>query len=502
MTHTYSLSGSETEQIELEDAPATASQRSTAVTICALLALIALFAALLGSEQGPSMSSLVLITGIIWSLADMLTAFLLLAQFRVKGSLLFGFLAAAYGLSAILTWPYLAVFPGLFPTDGATQSDQQISLALWTIWHLTFPLLALGGLGLESLVSRIVSPLKIGIATAAVASLTVVSAVGITVAVFIYRTALPHLVIAGRFQPLMRFGIIPVVAVLTVGAGLLLLRRRPSTSLSMWLAVAMFSATIDLLLNSIGIARYSYAWDVGKLITVATASIVLVMMLADIAGLYARLTRLVRTDALTALPNRRAFEEHLHLLFQNARRQRGSLALLIVDIDFFKRYNDTYGHLAGDECLRRVARELAACVHRPLDLVARFGGEEFVVALPDTPPAGVLTVAERIRAAIACLEIDHQPQPGRVTVSVGAGYVPDELEVNASELFETADRALYVAKEGGRNRVMFAALPAALTAETVLAPAEVVAHSPSEVVASARADVIAPAMIEAAAAGS
>ena len=492
MTHTCSLSGSEPEQIELEDAPATASQRSTAVTICAMLGLITLLAALLGRVHGPEVRSLVLITGIVWSLADMLTAFLLLAQFRVKGSLLFGFLSAAYGLSAILTWPYLAVFPGLFPTDGATQSDQQISLVLWAIWHLTFPLMVVGGLVAERAASRMVSPRNIAIATGAIAVATVACAVGISVAVFAHRLAFPAIIVAGQFQPLMRLGIIPLAALLTLTACFLLLRRRPFTALSMWLAVAMFSETIDLLLNSIGSARYSYAWDVGKLITVVTASIVLVMMLADVAALYARLTRLVRTDALTALPNRRAFEEHLQLLFQNARRLQGSLALLVVDIDFFKQYNDTHGHLAGDECLRCVARELAACVRRPLDLVARFGGEEFVVALPDTSPAGVLEVAERIRAAIARLEIAHEPHPGRVTVSIGAGFVPEGLEVDATEIFETADRALYVAKEGGRNQVMFAAVQSPQRE----APALVAAGTPAIMEAGA------PAMVEASAAGS
>jgi two-component system chemotaxis family response regulator WspR len=142
------------------------------------------------------------------------------------------------------------------------------------------------------------------------------------------------------------------------------------------------------------------------------------------------------------------------LVFHNARRRHESVGLLVVDIDFFKHFNDSYGHLAGDDCLRAVAREMATCATRPLDLVARFGGEEFAVVLPNMQLEGVLVVGERIRAVVERLEIVHGTQAlGNVTISIGAAFTEDPHSIDEAALFEIADQALYKAKERGRNRV-------------------------------------------------
>jgi diguanylate cyclase (GGDEF)-like protein len=234
----------------------------------------------------------------------------------------------------------------------------------------------------------------------------------------------------------------------------------------------VFAELADILLNLASPARYSYAWDIGKLITVASASIVLIVMLFSIAGLYGRLAKSAKTDMLTRLANRRAFEEHFQMVFHHARRQHQSMALLVVDIDFFKGYNDAHGHLAGDACLRQIASAMAAGATRSLDLVCRYGGEEFVVVLPDTPLHGVLVVAERIRAAIERLDLVHCDKAlGRVTVSIGAGHVLDALTSDETTLFEAADRALFAAKAAGRNRVLAGADP---SPHYVLEPAPVI----------------------------
>jgi diguanylate cyclase (GGDEF)-like protein len=217
----------------------------------------------------------------------------------------------------------------------------------------------------------------------------------------------------------------------------------------------MFSETLDCIMVYVSTTRYSYAWDTGKLMTVFTASIVLVLMLRDGILLYARVEHAARIDGLTRLRNRRAYEEHFALVLHNARRLRGSLGLLVIDIDFFKHYNDSFGHLAGDECLRRVAAAIATCAQRPLDMVARYGGEEFVVLLPGTSLAGVRGIADRMRSIVEQLEIvAPKGALGRVTVSIGIGYAEDAVDVDQRMLFETADRALYDAKEQGRNIVV------------------------------------------------
>jgi diguanylate cyclase (GGDEF)-like protein len=222
----------------------------------------------------------------------------------------------------------------------------------------------------------------------------------------------------------------------------------------LWLAVATFSVALDAVMVDLSAVRFSYTFDVGKLITVFTSCIVLVMLLCDIVGVYERLGRVARIDVLTSLDNRRSFDEYFQVVYHNACRFRRSIGLLVIDIDLFKRYNDSYGHLAGDACLRRVANAIAGCARHPLDFIARYGGEEFVVVLPDTPPRGVAVVAERIRAAVEGLAIPHgSAARGLVTLSIGIGYAAEPRPGEQSALFEAADTALYEAKDRGGNAV-------------------------------------------------
>jgi diguanylate cyclase (GGDEF)-like protein len=171
----------------------------------------------------------------------------------------------------------------------------------------------------------------------------------------------------------------------------------------------------------------------------------------------AALARLVREDALTGVSNRRGFEERFTAEYQRAMRARSALSLFMVDIDFFKRYNDAYGHQAGDRCLRAVAGAIGAGLRRPSDFVARYGGEEFVVLLPDTGARGARLQAETIRAAVERLTLPHPGSPhGYVTISVGVATATPRPGGAAPELLRAADRALYRAKRNGRNRIQLA----------------------------------------------
>lgn len=166
-----------------------------------------------------------------------------------------------------------------------------------------------------------------------------------------------------------------------------------------------------------------------------------------------RIEVLSRTDALTGLANRREFDERLEIEWLRSERSGEPVGLVMLDIDKFKAYNDAGGHPAGDECLRRVAAAMRSAVHRPSDLVARFGGEEFVVLLPGTDAAGALEVAEQLRSAIESLGL---PRPDRqsavVTVSAGASASVARKPNRSGTLTEAADRAMYLAKSQGRNR--------------------------------------------------
>jgi diguanylate cyclase (GGDEF)-like protein/PAS domain S-box-containing protein len=186
-----------------------------------------------------------------------------------------------------------------------------------------------------------------------------------------------------------------------------------------------------------------------------------------------KLATLAIEDGLTGLANRRRFDERLLEEWGRAYRERSCLALLMIDLDHFKAYNDKYGHLAGDECLRSVARVLAAEALRATDLAARYGGEEFVMLLPNTDAAGCARIGERIRGAIREAAIPHaQNLPsGIVTASIGGAVCRPGIERSASHiaLVEAADQALYAAKDSGRDRLTMATetvtlLPAALAA--------------------------------------
>jgi diguanylate cyclase (GGDEF)-like protein len=438
-----------------------------------VLALVSAVASRFGGGLGPHSSAFIPVVATMWSLADLLTAFLLIGQFAYNGRVALGLLAAAYAFDGLLTWPYLSLFPGVLRA-GAPLGDRQVSAYMWFVWHAAFALLVLGSVVADRFVTFVIPRNAIRRAVVTISAATVAAVSAFAALLMAYRDHLPRLVVGGHFQPLWSDVLVPAVILTNVlGCAALLLRRRQMTALSLWLIVSLLAASLDAILN-LSATRYSYAWDTGKLITVVTSSTVLAMMLWDIVGLYGRLEREATVDVLTSLMNRRAFDAYLEATFGKARRTGASMAVLMIDVDHFKQYNDTYGHAAGDECLRRVAKALTESVTRPLDLVARYGGEEFVVVLPDTPVEGVLATAEHIRAAVERLEIDGlATEPGRTTVSVGAAFSGNAWGIVQSTLLEAADRAMYAAKRGGRNQVALGPLiaPAQPEPSNVAVPA-------------------------------
>lgn len=166
------------------------------------------------------------------------------------------------------------------------------------------------------------------------------------------------------------------------------------------------------------------------------------------------LRQLAWIDGLTGIANRRQFDERLSREWQRCRRNGHVLSVATIDFDFFKAYNDTYGHLAGDDCLRLVASALQACVARPGDLAARIGGEEFSCILPESDLAGCLVVAERIERSIRELNIPHEGAATEfVTVSVGIASTVPGKGMDPNDLLRRADEGLYEAKRTGRSRV-------------------------------------------------
>ena len=226
--------------------------------------------------------------------------------------------------------------------------------------------------------------------------------------------------------------------------------------------IDMYPLILDVALSTrdIYVGWRRRAWIIGSLIgaldlTLIALAVLFAQQMRRRLLAEEELHRLARTDGLTGMDNRRTFEEAAEKEWRRAQRNDGSLAMLLIDVDSFKGFNDLYGHSAGDDALIAVARCITQEVRRPGDTAARYGGEEFAVLLPDTDEAGAICIAEKIRAAVQALALGHVASSHHVlTVSIGVATTQGEAFTTSRALVNAADQALYAAKDGGRNRVM------------------------------------------------
>ena len=176
----------------------------------------------------------------------------------------------------------------------------------------------------------------------------------------------------------------------------------------------------------------------------------------DLQEANRKLELIANLDGLTQIANRRRFDDYLSSEWQRHQREQNPLALILIDIDYFKRYNDSYGHQGGDDCLVRVAQAIALVPERPTDLVARYGGEEFAVILSNTDKEGAIKIAEAIQEAIAMLAISHESSEvsTQVTLSIGVVSFVPTTNLESKTVIAHADQALYTAKDRGRNQVV------------------------------------------------
>lgn len=184
----------------------------------------------------------------------------------------------------------------------------------------------------------------------------------------------------------------------------------------------------------------------------------LIEVTRQLSDLNSLLSRLSLIDSLTGIANRRCFDKSIEQEWNRGFRNMHPLALIMIDVDFFKAYNDAYGHQTGDDCLKEVVRGIAESLRRPADLVCRYGGEEMAILLPDTPLQGAMHVAERVKNKVESFHIPHCQSKVNpfVTLSQGVAAIVPNKETTARLLIATADRALYKAKAEGRNCIRVA----------------------------------------------
>lgn len=180
-----------------------------------------------------------------------------------------------------------------------------------------------------------------------------------------------------------------------------------------------------------------------------------ILELIEVKEANFKLESLSASDGLTGISNRRSFDNYIKMSLKNCMRSKKTISLIMGDIDYFKAYNDNYGHLKGDECLVKVAKALASSIKRPLDFVARYGGEEFAVVLPETNKEDAISIAEQIRDNIRSLAITHEHSQVApyITLSLGIATILPKLSYSVEKFIDNADKALYKAKSNGRNRV-------------------------------------------------
>lgn len=281
--------------------------RRLALFLCTVFGIVSIAAAFYGRARGPDIPYFLPPLGIVWSVCDLLTAFLFLSQFSARRRIGLAVLGLAYFLTALLTWPYLAAYVGLFGTATRTLGAQQIPPSLYLLWHDIFPVAVVAACWLEDRNKRIVGSLNVRYVIAAlVATVALISGL-IAFCVFAWPERLPILVIDGVFQPIFWSVGIPSSMVLSAGGCVWFLKRPERlTGLRLWLAVALFTSFLDALMNESSPIRSSYAWDFGKIMTVMTSVIVLFGLLRAVNRMYAQASDMIGLQSRQAAARLRA----------------------------------------------------------------------------------------------------------------------------------------------------------------------------------------------------
>lgn len=461
-------------------APPSRAQRFTVGLLAAALIASSVAVLPVAAAPGPVIPAFLPVYGAAVALTELMTAYLLFGFARLERRPDLGVLASGYLFTGLIAIPQILTFPGVFSPTGLLGAGPQTAVWLWVFWHGGMPLFTLAYAAILTRVpaagagphgapaghmpgghvsgNRIPGGRALALGTAAIVA-------GATALATLGHGLLPPIVAAGNYNGLIATGIGPVVVALNLAALALFLRvSRLGTVTHLWVALAVLAAALDAIVTLAAGARYSLGWYVARLNSVVSASVVLLLFLRGILQAQERLLMLnallegqALLDGLTGVANRRCFDQALVEEWRRAGRARRALSLIMVDIDHFKRLNDTAGHPAGDAALRALAQALDGQVHRAGDLVARYGGEEFAVLLPDTDRAAAMALAERLRATVAGLGLPNPGAPGgRVTVSVGVATLPADPTALPAALVAQADRALYAAKRAGRNRAAHA----------------------------------------------
>jgi diguanylate cyclase (GGDEF)-like protein len=388
-------------------------------------------------------------------MATAIVALLLLLQARALRSVSTAVLGGGFAYAAATMVPYVVLYHGMFPRLSEVLGARPHAPGyLWFLWQT--------GLLVAVLAYQWLRRSELGEGAARARGPIAIAALFITYAVVtplaIWLPMLPAAEEDAHWTPVLATFMAPIIVLLAAASIVGTFRSRSRGSvLDVCVGIVSYGLIVEVYLTTIGTASFTIGWYTARLVVLLTTVAVLAVLLLQAAQLYSDLIERAEvfkgeahTDTLTGVANRRRFDEEFARAFGSAIRRSSPISVAIIDIDRFKNYNDAFGHQAGDEALRRIARAIAESVERSGDFAARYGGEEFVVILEDTTLGGAMGVAERIRNAVLDTGISA-PGGGLLSVSVGvAARLPGST---GETLLRQADAALYDAKNGGRNRV-------------------------------------------------
>ncbi len=435
------------------------TERRTAYLLGALLILIAVVATpFVGTPWRPVPGFLVAYSTSLFML-DIMVGVLLIARARIDGDRGHLVLATAYLYAGFIIIPHIATFPNAL-VPGMILGVAGSAVWLWVFWHAGFAAIiiayALFSYGVPGLRLRVTGPVLIALLLASAAAYIAIAHV----------PDLPTILTGLHYfqGPVGRL-IQATVLLLNVGALVAVVAVfRLRNADDVWLTIGLVGACVDVWLTLAGGQRYSLGWYGGRICGVSTVFVLFGSLLNDVLLSYGSvfaandvLDKMTLTDALTNLGNRRLFDDLLEKEWRRGRRDNMPLAVIMIDVDEFKSFNDTYGHQAGDACLQRIALCLQASATRPGDMAVRYGGEEFALILPATDNDGAEYLARQVQLRIRDLGMTHTGSSKQIiTVSAGvASLVPSE-SFEMTELVRLADIALYRAKAAGRDAIIVA----------------------------------------------
>ena len=374
-------------------------------------------------------------------------------------------LALAYGISTIFTLVYLLTFPGVITSAGLFGAGLQTAPWVSAIGrvHFLVLLIVFANWRAKRTPSTGARRKQLRLLLFAV----VASALGALIVVRFGYAGLPAALHGSALTPQWRLGVAPLVLALNAGTlAVIVVKTRLKSSVDVWLAVACLGFFCDFFVASeLADGRFTVGWYYSSVQWLFASVSFMGALLSNISRILAKLTSRNAslfdesiTDDLTGLLNKRGFNDRLERAFRVAASTASPLALLLLDVDHFKTYNDTFGHVAGDVALSKVAQVVRQYAQRAEDAAARIGGEELAVILPDTGENGAYALAERIRSSVENLSLQQGPGSSQPVLTISVGVISTEnRDVPDTVALRTrCDAALYEAKRLGRNRVALA----------------------------------------------